>query len=210
MIVLSKDKNAGRVLKFDPDLKSLVLIDYKSREKRELEVEKLFHLLDENGNKSFLKSEEVEEVRRIVERENGNGKFFVKAKRLYEKMKSNGKVPVVKAKGTQFREFTLRGLKALVDKHVSDAKQKDYVLYCSLLYLYRNYFRWGDAPGVTTLQRVVKQFAETSGNSLANVSVVNKSVVNESVVNESDDKNENGKKRESVFSVIKKSISLGL
>ena len=156
------DKN-GKVLVYDCNFQVFVLIDENDGKQFVFSVEKLVDFVQ--NNLTFEENEGLEVnveafVNLLRKRRNGkrreddekNG-IDVKSLKVLSLAKQK---PLVRVDDV-VKEFSFKGLEALVRKQVKNSAEADSVVKEALYVLYENYFKRGDVPSLFTVKRVVKR-----------------------------------------------------
>lgn len=158
--VFYKDKKEGKVLSFDYNLRFLVFTDYKKGQRYFLSVEEVIPLIQQNGKvkalESFLK--EFQDILKDFEK---NGR---KENQIMQSLKHK---PLVRVNDS-LREFSLKGLRSLVEKKTKKNTLLTQQIVNDVLYvLYVKYFKKGDIPNLSTIKKLIN-LAYDSCNQRAN------------------------------------------
>lgn len=147
------DQN-GKVLSYDYNLRKFVFLDKSANSQKELTVEELAGLIQREGRLS-TGSTDVRALLSLSRKFKKNGKNG--SNNIRKAILSLKNKPLIRVNDST-KEFSIRGIEALVRKQVKDkladvSSTVDRVLCV----LYEGYFKNGDVPSLATVKKVVRQ-----------------------------------------------------
>lgn len=144
----------GKVFSYDYNLRTFVFFDQNTNSQKELAVEELVDLVQREGRFS-TNGRDIRTLLNLSQKFKKSGKN--RKNNVRKAIFSLKSKPLIRVNDST-KEFSIRGIEALVRKQVKDeSADVSSTVDRVLCVLYEGYFKNGDVPNLTTVKKVVRQ-----------------------------------------------------